>query len=209
LTEFRTLGIVLRHSNYGEADRILRILTADFGLISAIAKGVRKIKSKKAGTLQSFRVSELRLHRRTGELFLVTGATPADKFEIAELPQLAVAYSLAEWLLALIPAEKPLPEAFALVQESLKNLAASPKHDLIQLTFQAKLLDLLGFLPEFSSAAKEEKLLRFLQAADFSVILRLEDDPVIFQKSADLLAKVYAAIHDRPSRVEPATQDWK
>ena len=44
----RTFGYVLRRTNYGEADRILNIITPS-GKISAIAKGVRKEKSKLAG----------------------------------------------------------------------------------------------------------------------------------------------------------------
>lgn len=48
--DIRTLGIVLRRTNYGEADRILNILTPS-GKITAIAKGVRKSRSKLAGRI--------------------------------------------------------------------------------------------------------------------------------------------------------------
>ncbi len=208
MPEIRTLGIVLKHSNYGEADRILRIFTKDFGLISAIAKGVRKIKSRKAASLESFRVSELRLYRRTGELFLITGSSIKQDFETTELPKLAVAYSIAEWLLILLPAEKPVPEVYALFVETLKELTGSPKHALIQLAFQAQLLDLLGYLPEFKKEIPEEKLLRFLRVSELPTILKLVEDQAVFAKATVLLEKIYSELHDRPSKVAEATREW-
>ena len=55
----RTLGIILRRINYGEADRILTLLTRDYGKISVIAKGVRKEKSKLAGGIELFSESDI------------------------------------------------------------------------------------------------------------------------------------------------------
>lgn len=54
-----TRGIVLRRTNYAEADRILTFLTPDHGKVSAIAKGVRKTKSKLAGGIELFSVSDI------------------------------------------------------------------------------------------------------------------------------------------------------
>ncbi len=71
--DFRTLGIVLRRTNYGEADRILNIITP-FGKISAMAKGVRKVKSKLAGGVEMFSLTDLNIHQGRGKLGTVTGA---------------------------------------------------------------------------------------------------------------------------------------
>src|SRR4030067_3481728 len=49
---FRTEGVILARRNFGEADRILTIYTKDYGKISAIAKGVRRPRSKKAGHVE-------------------------------------------------------------------------------------------------------------------------------------------------------------
>lgn len=54
MQSFRTEAIILRRTNYGEADRILNLLTPERGKFSAIAKGVRKPKSKLAGGLELF-----------------------------------------------------------------------------------------------------------------------------------------------------------
>lgn len=54
-----TLGIILSRVNFGEADRILTVLTPDHGRIRLIAKGVRKVKSKLAGGIELFSVSQI------------------------------------------------------------------------------------------------------------------------------------------------------
>ena len=71
--DLKTLGIVLRRTNYGEADRILNIITP-VGKLSAIAKGVRKARSKLAGGVEMFTLSELIIHRGRSEMGVVTSA---------------------------------------------------------------------------------------------------------------------------------------
>ena len=71
--DFRTLGYVLRRTNYGEADRILNIITPK-GKIAAIAKGVRREKSKLAGGVEMFSLVDLNIHRGRSELMVVTSA---------------------------------------------------------------------------------------------------------------------------------------
>lgn len=69
----RTRAIVLRRTNYGEADRILDLLTPD-GRMSAIARGVRKEKSKLAGGIELFAVCDVVIGQGKGELGIVTSA---------------------------------------------------------------------------------------------------------------------------------------
>jgi len=71
---FSTPAIILRRTNYGEADRIINVLTPERGKISAIAKGVRKPKSKLAGGLELFAICELTIMEGRGELGLITSA---------------------------------------------------------------------------------------------------------------------------------------
>lgn len=70
----RTFAIVLRRTNYGEADRILQLLTPDHGKVSVIAKSVRREKSKLAGGIELFAVSDVTLLPGRGELWVLTGA---------------------------------------------------------------------------------------------------------------------------------------
>ncbi len=69
----RTKAIVLRRTNYGEADRILQFLTPDYGKVSAIAKGARKEKSKLAGGIELFARCDVTINLGKGNLGIVTG----------------------------------------------------------------------------------------------------------------------------------------
>ena len=71
--DVRTLGYVLKRTNYGEADRILNLITPQ-GKITAIAKGVRKEKAKLAGSIEVFTLTDFNLHLGRNEFGLVTGA---------------------------------------------------------------------------------------------------------------------------------------
>jgi recombinational DNA repair protein (RecF pathway) len=71
---FSTQAIILRRTNYGEADRVVSLLTPDRGKISAIAKGVRKPKSKLAGGLELFAVCNVTIMEGRGEMGLVTSS---------------------------------------------------------------------------------------------------------------------------------------
>ena len=63
---YRTEVIVLRHQNLGEADRVLSLLTPERGKVRAVAKGVRKLLSRKAGHLELFTRSKLLIARGRG-----------------------------------------------------------------------------------------------------------------------------------------------
>lgn len=71
--EIKTNAIVLRRTNYGEADRILNLITP-VGKIAAIAKGVRKSKSKLAGGVEMFSLININIHQGRGKLGIVTSA---------------------------------------------------------------------------------------------------------------------------------------
>ncbi len=74
MSSITTKAIVLSRVNYGEADRIMQVLTPDSGKIGVIAKSVRREKSKLAGGIELLAVCDLVLHQGKGELAIVTGA---------------------------------------------------------------------------------------------------------------------------------------
>jgi DNA repair protein RecO (recombination protein O) len=57
----RVEALILQHSDWGEADRILRLFSREQGKLRAIAKGARKMRSRKAGHLEPFMRSKLML----------------------------------------------------------------------------------------------------------------------------------------------------
>ena len=74
----KTEAVVLRSMRYGEADRILHLYTPDRGRVSAIAKGVRRTRSRFGGRLEPFFRLRIELHEGRGELLTVTGAQTVD-----------------------------------------------------------------------------------------------------------------------------------
>ena len=70
----RTKAVVLRRTNYGEADRILQMLTPDNGKIAVMAKGVRREKSKLAGAVELFAISDITAVPGKGDIWTLTGA---------------------------------------------------------------------------------------------------------------------------------------
>jgi len=73
MTSSRTLAIVLRRTNYGEADRILQLLTPE-GKKSVIARGVRREKSKLAGGIELFAICDVVISQGKGDLGILTSA---------------------------------------------------------------------------------------------------------------------------------------
>lgn len=78
--DLRTEAIVLRRTDYGEADRILQLLTPE-GKRSVIARGVRKEKSKLAGGIELFSVSEVVIHEGRTELGILTSAKLLEHYD--------------------------------------------------------------------------------------------------------------------------------
>jgi DNA repair protein RecO (recombination protein O) len=76
----KTEAVVLRSMRYGEADRILHVYTPDRGRISAIAKGVRRTRSRFGGRLEPFFRLRMDLHEGRSELLTVTGAETVDAY---------------------------------------------------------------------------------------------------------------------------------
>ena len=74
----KTEAVVLRSMRYGEADRILHLYTPARGRVGAIAKGVRRARSRFGGRLEPFFRIQAELHEGRGELLTVTGAQTVD-----------------------------------------------------------------------------------------------------------------------------------
>ncbi len=71
---FKTEAIVLRRTNFSEADRVLQFITPENGKFGAMARGVRKEKSKLAGGIELFAVCDVVIHLGKGELGTLTSA---------------------------------------------------------------------------------------------------------------------------------------
>lgn len=118
----RTKAIVLRRTNYGEADRILQLITPD-GRRSVMARGVRKEKSKLAGGIELFAVSDIVVGEGKGDLGVLTSAK-LDHFYrhiLEDYDRLQFGY-MAVKLVARASETVDEPEWFDLLQETLAGL---------------------------------------------------------------------------------------
>ncbi len=146
---YRAEAIVLGHIEYGEADRILTLFTLEKGKISALARGIRKIRSRKAGHLEPFTHVNLFLAKGRN-LDIITQAETIDPFMglREDLQQVAFASYLVELLDRFTYEEGQNVGLFRLLAGSLKRLAHHPNPETVIHYYEIRLLDLLGFRPQ-------------------------------------------------------------
>jgi DNA repair protein RecO (recombination protein O) len=154
---YKTEAVVLRSIRYGEADRVLHLYTADRGRIGAVAKGVRRVKSRLGGRLEPLSRVRLVLHEGRGELSTVSqvdtlNAHPALRERRDSLERASQA---CEAVLRLLDSTEPNRPAYNLLCNELALLDADPaaagRGQAV--AFRAKLLLAAGFAPELSSCA--------------------------------------------------------
>jgi DNA repair protein RecO (recombination protein O) len=145
-----TDAIALKRMDYGEADRIITIMTPDRGKIRVLARGVRRSTSRMAGHLELFSDAHLMLARGR-ELDTVTQASTVEPFRHLreDMTCVSYAYHIGELVDSLLQDHDPHAEVFRLLLEALAALdSAVEAPDLIARHFELHLLDLVGFRPE-------------------------------------------------------------
>ncbi|HWX10021.1 MAG TPA: DNA repair protein RecO [Gaiellaceae bacterium] len=159
---YKTEAVVLRSFRLGEADRVLHLYTLDRGRVGAVAKGVRKTKSRFGARLEPLSHVNLMLHQGAGELHTVTGADLVRPHSAAreDSHRLSVGLIGAEAMLRLFTEQEANERAFTaltrfldLLDES-KPVTTRPVLDPLALSFQLKLLWLSGYLPHLTSCAE-------------------------------------------------------
>jgi DNA repair protein RecO (recombination protein O) len=159
---YTTDAVVLRSIRFGEADRVLHLYTAARGRIGAVAKGVRKTKSRFGGRLEPLSHVELQLHQGGGELQTVTGVELLRPHQTVrdDYYRLSVGLIGAEAMLRLFTEQEQNERAFVALTRFLDVLdetataAERPSLDPLALAFQLKLLWLSGYLPHLRSCAE-------------------------------------------------------
>jgi DNA repair protein RecO (recombination protein O) len=154
-----TRAIILRRTNYGEADRILQLLTPE-GRRSVMAKGVRREKSKLAGGIELFAISDVVLGEGRGDLGILTSARLVQFYRhiMEDYDRMQFAY-LAIKLVARASETVDEPEWYDLLAEVLMGLDASTVPlDLIQTWFYLRYAALLGHELNLSVDTNGEKL---------------------------------------------------
>lgn len=157
-------GVILRSMRFGEADRILHIFTPGRGRIGAIAKGVRRARSRFGGRLEPFGRVDLVLHEGRSDLLTVTGAQILEphRFLREDAAALDAAARACDAVTRLFDSGDANPAVYHLLCHELglldrgANPAAAEAGAATlanQLAFRLKLLLAAGLAPQLSACA--------------------------------------------------------
>ncbi|MBR8838965.1 MAG: DNA repair protein RecO [Stigonema ocellatum SAG 48.90 = DSM 106950] len=129
-TTYKATGINLKAQGFGESDRLVTVLTVEFGLVRAVAPGARKQNSSLGGRSGLFVVNEL-LIAKGRSLDKITQAETIKSYPglAKDLGKLAASQYLAEIVLCQALSEQPQQELYELLNKHLSRLEALPNTD--------------------------------------------------------------------------------
>ena len=151
MATYPATGIVIARTNYGEADRIIRIMTQQQGKLSTIAKGVRRIKSKSGGHLELF--GEVSLMLAEGKNLDVVASAKLAWYPhnlTGDYASIGHAYMFASMLDRLLEDRQPQPELYDVLSEALHALDREGSTPLLELWYKLRLLSALGYRPDLA-----------------------------------------------------------
>ncbi len=142
--DIRAQAIVLRRTNYGESDRILNLITP-LGKFSVLARGVRKEKSRLAGAVELFTVSDVVIHEGRGSLATLTSAKMLQFYGkiLTDLPMLELASSFLKRI-ERVAEQTDNPEFFDILKQALAGLDNDISPELVSVWFDFNLLRATG-----------------------------------------------------------------
>jgi len=204
---------VLRSMRYGEADRILHLYTPHRGRVSAIAKGVRRVRSRFGGRLEPFFRLHIELHKGRGELLTVTGAQTIDGHARlrGDARALDAAARACDAVGRLFETSEPHPGVFNLLcrQLALLDGQVGARSRAGALAFRLKLLLAAGLAPQLGACAscgEREHLVGFSGAAGGVVCAACEAGSFPLQEEAHrfMAEALGRALTEVPEAPEPA-----
>lgn len=155
---YRTDAIILRRADFGEADRLLTVFTPNRGKLRLLAKGVRKITSRKAGHIELFTLSNLLVARgRTWDIISQAEIVEAYRPLREDLSKTSQAYYLAELIDRFTEEHDQNEPLYQLLALALAHVSLMEDAFLILRYFEMRLLSLTGFQPQlhFCVASQE------------------------------------------------------
>lgn len=156
----KTVGIVLGRTNFGEADRILTVLTSDSGKLRLIAKGVRKEKSKLAGGVELFSTTNISFIPGKRDIGTLVSSRLLTHYRniVKEINRTMLGYELLKQCNQFTEDECE-PDYFTLLDTALAALNdVDIPYELVSVWFTTNLLHLLGHSPNLKTDAHGSKL---------------------------------------------------
>ncbi len=163
MAQYSTLAYVLHRYNLGEADRILVLLTENYGLKRVVAKGLRRPKSKLAGHLEPFVQTTLQLvNGRNLDVVTSAQAQSFSSITASDLQVMKIAHSLSELFIKLASEEVEDSAIFWLYHHSIEQLQKGIAGELVYLAAILQLLDTLGHRPKLDTKPSSKYYLSFV-----------------------------------------------
>lgn len=173
---FTTEGIVVKRRNFGEAGRILTVITPYKGKITVLAKGVRRITSRRAGNVELLNKVKIQVFQGKG-MNVLTEAEGLLTFPKIKNDLILSTYAshLIELADRFLPEAQPNKEAYNLLATTLTLLEKNPRQIFIR-AFEVKLLSVLGFwsLTQIGEMEDVRDILRKLEAGSWQEIAKME-----------------------------------
>ncbi|PLX78515.1 MAG: DNA repair protein RecO [Desulfuromonas sp.] len=149
-------AIILRHSDYGEADRIVSFLTAEHGHIKGFARSARSSRRRFGAALEP--LAEVGMHWKVRPGRELVDLREADLINLhhglrRDLPTLTLASYGCELAELLFGESGPAPELFALLQAFLNHLDVEGSSVEARLLFELRILELAGYVPHLQHCA--------------------------------------------------------
>lgn len=153
----RTEVVVLRHTDWGEADRLLVLFSREAGKLRAVAKGARKLRSRKAGHLEPFTRVMLMLARGR-DFWIVTQAETVDAYLPLREDLVRIGYGayVLELMDRFTYEEGQNRALYQLLTDTLERISMLPDPFVAVRYYEIRLLDVLGFRPELARCVRCE-----------------------------------------------------
>lgn len=144
MSSVTTEGIILKRNNFGEADRMITALTDRFGKIVIVARGVRRITSRRAGNVEI--LNRVSLHLFKGKNYTLTEAQSLETFPVikSQLTLSTIAFHLIELTDKILVDDSPNHQAYNLLLTALRFLEVNPRQIFVR-AYEIKMLSLAGF----------------------------------------------------------------
>jgi DNA repair protein RecO (recombination protein O) len=155
---FETEAIVLRTFNLAEADKIVVCLTRESGVVRAVARGARKLKSRFGAGLEPFTLINLSYYEKEGRELVSLGQAEIMRsyFKLSSHTEAVAALSyLCELVIEFAPPHEPNERLFRMVSACIEAISATPEQwqSLVRY-FEVWMLRLSGFLPDMRACAE-------------------------------------------------------
>jgi len=155
---YKTEGIVLKSIEYGDADKIATIYTKNYGKVQAIAKGIRKTKSKFGSSLEILTYAVF-LFYKGKNIDTISQSEILESFfsTSKEVIKFAFATNCAEIVNKLTEEGETNFSLFNLLKEALHYLKETNDPKLLTLSFKWKVISVLGYKPSFKLCCRCNK----------------------------------------------------